>query len=279
MLLQGNMIGHGNLLVDQFLAMDPGDIVEPINGIATKEPAYGLDAIWIKKSQKEEAVFRGYTVVNCATVVVTHLTKLIEEHAFELIGRQEVQELTESLKVNYPKVVEEVIGPEKLNLGEVVKVLQNLLEEKVSIRDLRTIFETLADYCKGIKHPDVLTRYVRIALGRGIIKKYLTPDEKLIVTTLDRGVEDLMASCLQHREDGSTTLQIDPEIAHKLLGGIAKSIEQFQKTGSQPIVLCGSLIRWEFKRLIKRFIPGVAVLAFDELPQGTKTQTLGSITI
>jgi flagellar biosynthesis protein FlhA len=278
-MLKGNKIDNGSLMVDHFLAMDPGDIVEPIEGIKGKEPAYGLDALWIKKGQKEEAIFRGYTVVNCATVVVTHLTKLVEEHAHELLGRQESQNLIDGLKQDYPKVVEEVLGPDRLSLGEVVRVLQNLLEEKVSIRDLRTIFEVLADYCKGLKHPDVLTRYVRIGLGRGIIKKYLTLDDKLIVTTLDRGVEDLLVSGLQHREDGSTTLQIDPEIAHRLLNNVAKGMELFQNTGTQPIILCGSLIRWEFKRLLKRFIPGAVVLAFDELPQGTKTQTLGTITL
>ena len=133
-LLKGNVIGQGNLMVDYFLAMDPGDIIEPIDGVPGKEPAYGLDAIWIKGSQKEEATFRGYTVVNCATVIVTHLTKLIEEHGYELLGRQESQMLIDGLRDEYPKVVEEVLGPDRLALGDVVKVLQNLLEENVSIR-------------------------------------------------------------------------------------------------------------------------------------------------
>lgn len=279
LLLRGNVIGRGNLMVDYFLAMDPGDIPDPIRGIPTKEPAYGLDALWIKASQKEDAAFRGYTVVNSATVIVTHLTKLIEENAHDLLGRQEVQHLVDGIKQEYPKVVEEVIGTDRLSLGEVVKVLQNLLEEKVSIRDLTTIFETLADYCRSVKSPEGLTRYVRKALGRGIIKKYLTPDEKLMVVTFDRAVEDLLVSGLQHREDGTTTLQLEPELAHKILHNLAESLQAFQSVGTNPIILCGSLLRWELKQLIKRFIPGITVLAFDELPPGTKSQSIATVSL
>jgi len=278
-LLKGNSIGRGSLMADYYLAMDPGDIVEPIDGIPGREPAYGLEAVWIKPSQKEEASFRGYTVVNCATVIVTHLTKLIEEHAAELLGRQEAQNLIESLKEEAPKVVEEVIGGDRLSLGEVVRVLQNLLAERVSVRDLRTIFETLADYCRTIKNPDMLTRYVRKALGRGIIKKYMTPDDKLVVITLDRAIEDLIVAGLQHRDDGSTSLQLEPEMAQRILNGIAETLEAFQTTGTQPVILCGSLIRWDIRQLVNRFIPGVVVLAFDEIPPGTQTKSIGIVGI
>ena len=278
-LLKGNVIAQGNLMVDYLLAMDPGDVVEPINGVPGKEPAYDLEAIWIKKSQKEEATFRGYTVVNNSTIIVTHLTKIIEEQSASLLGRQEAQNLIDGMKEDYPKVVEEVIGGDRLTLGDVVKVLQNLLEEKVSIRDLLSIFESLADHCKHIRNPEVLTRYVRKAIGRGIIKKYLTDDESLLVITLDRAVEDLLVSGLQHRDDGSTSLQIDPELAQKILDNMAQSLEAFQQTGTQPIILCGSLIRWEIKKLLMRFLPGVVVLAFDEIPTGVKTQSINIITI
>lgn len=278
-LLKGNVIGRGNLMADYLLAMDPGDIIDPLDGIPTKEPAYGLDAIWIKSSQKEEASFRGYTVVNCATVIVTHLTKLIEEYCRELLGRQDVQNLIDSLRSEYPKVVDEVIGADKLSLGDVVKVLQNLLEESVSIRDLLSIFETLADHAKTIKNPEVLTRYVRKSLGRGIIKRYLTPDEELVVASFDRAVEDLIVSGLQHREDGSTSLQLDPSLARQILQNIASSLESFQSTGTTPIILCGSLVRWEIKQLVNRFIPGVVVLAFDEIPVGFRTKNIATIAI
>ena len=278
-LLKGNVIGSGSLMVDYFLAMDPGDVVEPIEGLPGKEPAYGLDAIWVKAGMKEEATFRGYTVVNGSTVIVTHLTKLIEDHAQELLGRQETQNLIDTLREEYPKVVEEVLGPDRLVLGDIVRVLQNLLEEKVNIRDLLSIFESLADHCRTIKNPEVLTRYVRKSLGRGIIRKYLDENNNLTVVTLDRAVEDLMVAGLQHHEDGSTTLRLDPTTAQKILNSIAGALEVFQSQGSQPIVLCGSLMRWELKQLIGRFIPGVIVLAFDEIPPGVKTNAVGMVSI
>ncbi|MBQ49036.1 MAG: flagellar biosynthesis protein FlhA [Zetaproteobacteria bacterium] len=278
-LLKGNSIAKGALMVDYSLAMDPGDVSDPIDGIPGKEPAYGLDATWIKNSQKDEAAFRGYTVVNTATVIVTHLTKIVDDHAAELLGRQEAQSLIDGLKQEYPKVVEEVLSPDRLSLGDIVKVLQNLLAEKVSIRDLLTVFETIGDYCKSIKNPDVLTRYVRKGLGRGIIGKYLSHDEKLLVITLDRAVEDLVVSGIQHREDGSSTLQLEPEIAQQILNSVAAVIDVFQTTGTTPIILCGSLIRWDFRHLIARFVPGVTVLAFDEIPQGVVTESVGVVTI
>lgn len=279
LLLKGNVIGRGSLMADYYLAMDPGDISEPIEGIPGKEPAYGLDAVWIKPSQREEASFRGYTVVNCSTIIVTHLTKLIEEHSSELLGRQEAQNLIDGLKEEAPKAVEEVVGNDRLSLSEVVRVLQNLLVERVSIRDMRTIFETLADHCRHLKNPDLLTRYVRKALGRGIIRKYLTHDDKLVVITLDRAVEDLLVAGLHQREDGSTSLQLEPEIAQRILSRISETLEAFQTTGTQPIILCGSLIRWDIRQLVNRFIPGVVVLAFDEIPAGTQTRSIGIVSI
>ena len=278
-LLKGNIIGKGSLLPDYYLAMDPGDVSEPMDGISTKEPAYGLDAIWIKSNQKDEASFRGYTVVNGATVVVTHLTKLIEDNAHLLLGRQEAQYLVDQLKSTNPKVVEEVIGPDKLTLGDCVKVLQNLLAEKINIRDTLTIFESLADHCKTAKNPDVLTRYVRKALGRGICAKYLSYNEELVVLTLDRAVEDILISGIQYRDDGSSFLQIEPSMAQNILQKIAGSVDKFQDTGTQPILLCGSLVRWELKQLSSRFIPGLVILAFDEIPPDIKTKSVGIVSL
>ena len=278
-LLKGNRIGGGVLMVDYMLAMDSGDVIDPIEGIPGREPAYGLDAIWIKESQKEDASFRNYTVVNCATVIATHLTKIIEENAQNLIGRQEVQNLIDTLKREAPKVVEEVIGADRLSLGDVVKVLQNLLEERVSIRDMLTIFETLADHCKINKNPDSLTRYVRKAMGRGIIRKYLTQDEKLIVVAMDRHVEDLMISRSIQQDDGSKSMDIEPETLKKILDSIAEQVEAFKTTGTQPIILCGAVIRWDLKQILKKFIPGMVVIAFDELPHGCQTQSVGIVTI
>jgi len=278
-LLKGNVIGGGKLYARRHLAMDPGDVMEPIEGIPTKEPAYGLDACWILPSQRDEATFRGYTVVNCSTVIVTHLTKLIGEHCYELIGRQEVHNLVEGLRDEHPKVVEEVISQDRLNLGDVVKILQNLLSESVSIRDLASIFETIADHCKNVRHPDILTKHVRKGLGRGIIKKYLTPDNQLIVANLDRAVEDLLVSGLQHLEDGSTSLNVEPELAQRLLNNIAETMRGFDDTGTVPILMCGSRIRWDLHKLISRFIPGIVILAFDEIGSDIQTKSIGNVTL
>ncbi len=278
-MLKGNVIGKGRLHVRRYLAMDPSDVVDPVDGIKTKEPAYGLDAIWVLPGQRDEATFRGYTVVNCATVIVTHLTKLIQDHAHELIGRQEVHNLVERLKIDAAKVVEEVIASDRLNLGDVVKVLQNLLAEGVSIRDLLTVFETLADHCRGLKHPDALTRYVRKALGRGIIKKYTTQDNHLIAVSLDRAVEDILVQGMIHTEDGGTSLQLEPEIAQRILNNLTEAMKKFETSGTMPILICGARIRWDLRKLIGRFIPGMTVLAYDEIPSDVETKYLGMVTI
>jgi flagellar biosynthesis protein FlhA len=279
LLLRGNVVATGSLMPDFYLAMDPGEIMEPIQGIKTKEPAYGLDGVWIKPSQREEASFRGYTVVNCSTVVVTHLTKVITDHAHELLGRQEVQALVDNLKHDYPKLVEEVLSADRLTLGDIVKILQNLLRESVSIRDLHTTFETLADHARHQKNLEILTRYVRKALGRGIVRKYLGGDNKLHLAVLDRGVEDLLLGSQQHYEDGSTSLNIDADTAHKLLTNISKTVAAFQATGTQPILMCGPSLRWDLYKLVSRFVPGIIVLAFDEIPSDIVTNNVGRVTL
>jgi flagellar biosynthesis protein FlhA len=278
-MLKGNPIASGNLMPDYFMAMAPDEIADPVEGLRTKEPAYGLDAVWIKASQKDEATFRGYTVVNCSTVIVTHLTKVISENCASLLGRQDTQVLIDGLKQKNPKVVEEVIQPDGLALGDVVKIMQNLLAENVSIRDLLTIFETIADHCRTIKHPDALTRHVRKALGRSIVRKYLDAESKLVVCSLDRAVEDLLISGLHQNEDGTTSLNVEPEIAQTLLNNIATGMDKFQASSTMPILLCGSRIRWDIQKLVNRFIPGLTVLAFDEVPQDVKTKNLGIISI
>jgi flagellar biosynthesis protein FlhA len=278
-LLKGNRIGGGFLMIDHHLAMIQEDPIEPLDGHKTVEPAYQLPALWIRSSQKAEAEFRGYTVVNCATVVVTHLAKLIRDHAQELVGRQELSDLVEGMRKTHPKVVEEVIAPDRMSLGDVVKVLQNLLAEGVSIRDLLSVFEALADHCKTVRHPDALTRYARKALTRTIVRQYLTPEDSLVYLTLDRAVEDVLVGGLQVREDGQTSLSIDPELAQRILNNIANSVSSFQTTGTQPVILCGSRIRWDLKKLIGQFIPNVVVIAFDELPPGIQTQSIGIVTL
>jgi flagellar biosynthesis protein FlhA len=279
LLLKGNKIAEGQLLPEYELAMAPDENPSKIEGIPTKEPAYGLDAVWITGNQREDAAFKGYTVVNCSTVIVTHLTKVIQENAENLLGRQEAQTLIERLKEKSPKVVEEVITNDGLTLGGVVKVLHNLLRENVSIRDMLSIFETLADHCKSIKNTDTLTRYVRKSLGRSIVKKLINSKGEVAVVSLDRGTEDLLLSGLQYHEDGSTTLKIDPEIAQRILGSMSQALQAFQKTDNVPVLLCGTQVRWDLKKMVDHFIPGVTVLAFDEIPIDIKTNSLGIVQI
>ncbi|MFK7824197.1 MAG: flagellar biosynthesis protein FlhA [Oligoflexales bacterium] len=278
-LLKGQPIAKGSLLVEHELAMAPEEAFEAIDGLKTKEPAYGLDAYWIKPSQKDEVTFKGYTVVNCSTVIVTHLTKVIQDHAHDLIGRQETQNLIDGLRDKSPKVVEEVLSPEGVNLGTMVKILQNLLKEGVSIRDMLSIFESVADHSKQVKNADILTRFARRALGRGIVRKYLGDQETLFITTLDRAIEDLLVSSIQQHENGSTSLNIEPNLAQKLLNRIAESMGQFERTGTIPLLLCGAQLRWDLKKLIERFIPGLTVLAFDEVPADIKTNNLMTINL
>jgi flagellar biosynthesis protein FlhA len=194
-LIKGVKIAGGQLMAEHYLAMDPGNVSKIVEGVETTEPAFGLPALWITKAQKEEAELAGYTVVDLPTVIATHLTEIIRTHAHELLGRQEAQRLIENFQKNYPKVVEELI-PTILPLGAVVRVLQTLLREQVSIRDLLTIFETLADEGIKTKDAEILTESVRKALARGITKKYTTDDNVVPVLSLDRKVEEVCNSSL-----------------------------------------------------------------------------------
>ncbi|MEO0336821.1 MAG: flagellar biosynthesis protein FlhA, partial [Pseudomonadota bacterium] len=200
-LIKGNKVGGGMLRSDSVMAMDPGNVVDQVDGVPTKEPAFGLDALWINKAQKEEAEIAGYTVVDLPTVMATHLTEILRGHAHEMFGRQEADILIENFKKTHPKVVEDLI-PDGLALGGVVKVLQNLLKEQVSIRDLLTIFETLADESTKSKDPEVLTESVRRGLARGITAKYMSEEGEVPVITLDPHLEEFVANSLIQTEQG-----------------------------------------------------------------------------
>lgn len=276
-LLKGNIVAKGDIVIDHELAMAPDGETEDLPGIKTKEPAYQLDAVWIKKSLKEEATFKGFTVVNSSTVIVTHLSKTIQDHCHELIGRQETQKLIERLKRNYPKVVEETLSPEGLTLGNIVKVTQLLLKEGVSIRDFLSIFETLADLSRTTKNPETLARHVRRTLGRSIVKKITSSDGQLSVATLEKSLEDIISAQLKVSEDGSSKLELDPETAQKFLNKVIESLSKFNELGNIPTLLCGPQIRWNIKKLLDRFIPGINVLSFDEVPGDIETKHIATI--
>ncbi len=274
-LIKGNKVGGGTLRPDSLLAMDPGNVSSEVPGIPTKEPAFGLEALWISKSQKEEAEMAGYTVVDLPTVMATHLTEMIRAHSHELFGRQEADKLIENFKKNYPKVVQDLI-PDILTLGQVVKVLQNLLKEQVSIRDLVTIFETLADEGSRNKDTEMLTEAVRKALSRGITHKYVSEDGQLSVMTLAPETEELIANSLLQTDQG-VQLVMDPMQAQDILQKISQLVEVHPEIAGQPILLTSPTARRHIAKLTHRFLPQVIVLSHNEVSSDAKVQSVGQV--
>ncbi|MCC2677559.1 MAG: flagella-associated protein [Pseudobdellovibrio sp.] len=275
LLVKGNKVGGGMLRSDALLAMDPGQTSGKVDGVPTKEPAFGLDALWISPSQREKAELVGYTVVDLPTVMATHITELIRSHAHELLGRQEAQTLIDNFKKTHPKVVEDLI-PDALSLGGVVKVLQNLLREGVSIRDLLTIFETLADEAGRTKDLDLLTESVRKQLSRSITAKYAGEQGEVSVMTFDSRLEEMVASALLQTEQG-VQLVMDPQSASRMISNIAQQIESHPEIASQPILLTSPTVRRHIFKLVSRFIPQLIVLSHNEITADVKVQSVASV--
>ncbi|MFZ7125694.1 MAG: flagellar biosynthesis protein FlhA [Desulfobacterales bacterium] len=274
-LLRGNEIARGELMLNHFLAMDPGDARGHLDGVSTQEPTYGLPAVWIKASAKEKAISDGFTVVDLATVMTTHLSDIITRHAHELIGRQEVQQLLDQVRRTSPKVIEELV-PNLMPLGGVVKVLQNLLREQVPIRDLPAILEALADWAAMTKDVDVLTEHARQSLSRTIVKQYAGADARLPVAVVDQGIESAVAEAIQRTDHGSY-MAMDPRLMEKIVKALGRHIETFMQMNSQPVVLCSAQIRSHFKKLIDRFVPNLVVLSYDEVMQNVQIQSIGTV--
>ncbi len=274
-LIKGNEVAEAELMIDYLLAMDPGDAKKPIEGIPTTEPAFNLPALWIPASRKEEAQFAGYSVVDLSTVIATHLTEVIKSYAYEFLGRQEVQKLLDNLAKTAPKTVEELMA--SLSLGQVQKVLQNLLKERVSIRDLLTIAETLADYAPMSKDPEVLTEYCRQRLARSIVKSLLGPGVKdLHVLTLDPAVEDVITAGIQQTEHG-TYLSLDPDKVQAILNGINAQMDNFTKLTQPPVILCSPVVRRHLRKVVERFLPNLVVLSHNELVPELNVHALGVV--
>ncbi len=271
-LLKGNEVAKGELMTNYYLAMNPNAIEEKIDGIPTQEPTYGLPALWIKEDVKEHALTKGFTVVDLATVLTTHLSEIVKQHCHEMLGRQDVQQLLDSLKETHPKVVEELV-PNLLPLGGVVRVLQNLLREQVPIRDLLEICETLADWAPVTKDLDILTEHVRHALARTTTKMYQTPEGNIAAITLGHSLESAITGALQQTDHG-TFLSLDPHIAQQMMNSLAESLEKLSSLHYQPVVMCSAQIRYHVKRLIDRFMPRVAVLSYDEILSNIEIQSL-----
>ncbi|GAB4165773.1 MAG: flagellar biosynthesis protein FlhA [Geothermobacteraceae bacterium] len=275
-LLKGVRVGVGEVFPGQYLAMDPGTATEPIQGIETTEPAFGLPAIWITEDKKDRAQLAGYTVVDCATVVGTHLSEVIKKHAHELLGRQEVQNLLSTLSKTYPKLVEELV-PDILNTGLIMRVMQNLLRENVSIRDIRTILETMADHAGTSQDPVYLTEQVRSALGRSISLRYAQDGQNLNLITFDREIEETIHNAIQHTSDGSY-LALDPGTAHRIVESLNQSISSVAQ-GGQPVLLTAPTIRPHVKRLTERYLPHLVVLSHNEIAPDMMVRSLGTVSL
>ncbi|MDX2494454.1 MAG: flagellar biosynthesis protein FlhA [Desulfuromusa sp.] len=273
--LKGVKIGGGELLPGHFLAMNPGTATEVIKGVETVEPAFNLPAVWISEDKKERAQISGYTVVDNTTVVATHLSELIKTHGHELLGRQETQNLLDNLGNEYPKLVEELV-PALLSLGVVMRVLQNLLREGVSIRDLRTILETLADWAPVVQDPDQLTENVRAILARSISNSYSDDGQVLEVMTFDRNVETQIQEALHSTEQGAY-LALEPGFAQGLINSLTKALQN--AAGATPVLLCTPAIRLHVKRLTERYLPSLAIISHNEIAPHLKVRSIGTVTV
>ena len=274
LLVRGARVG-GSELTGQYLAMDSGSVTAKFEGNITREPVFGLPAVWIRSEDRDRAQSFGYTVVDSTTVVATHVSEIVKRYSHELIGRQELQQLLDNVAVTAPKVVDELI-PNLLNLGTVLRVVKSLLKEGVSIRDMRTILESLADYASLTKDPDVLTEFVRQGLGRFIVDQYKLEDDILLLVTIDRDVEDIIAEAIQPSDQGNY-LAIEPAVAQQIISSIRNMAERFSSSGAQPVLLASPSIRRHVRKLIERFVPHMAVLSHNEIPQNIKIQSLGVV--
>ena len=275
LLLKGVEITRGELMPGYWLAITPEEKGVIIKGMQTKEPAFGLPAVWVNEKEKENIQAKGVVVVDCATIITTHLTEIIKSHADELLGRDEVRSLVDNLAIIYPKVVEELV-PSVIQIGTLQKVLQRLLKERVSVRDLLTILETLADYVPITKNVDLLTSYVRQALARTISKQYKDDRGNISVVMLSPEIEDRISSAIQHTEHESYLIA-DPNLIQKIIGNLQKFVGTFTTRGLQPIVLCSPKTRIHVKKVLERFFPNIIVLSHNEITHDVNISSLGMV--
>jgi len=274
-LIKGNEVASAEILIDHYLAMDPGDAKHRIQGVETREPAFNLPALWVPALHKDEAVLAGYTVVDPSTVIATHLTEVFKRHLPEFLGRQEVQTLLDNLAKRAPKAVEDLV-PGAMTIGGVQKVLQNLVKEGVSIRDLLTVAETMADYGASVKDPDQLTEYVRSRMGRTIVKPYLTSEGALPILNLTPKVEGAIQESVRQTDRG-TYLAMEPGLAQRIIQAIQRALDKALVHEGQPVLLTTPLVRPHMAQLLSRFIPNLPVISQAEIPAEIKLQSLANI--
>lgn len=273
-MLMGVLAADGEVFPDKELAINPGQVFGEIKGIATKDPTFGLDAVWIDPSDQDQAQVLGYTVVDASTVVATHISQIIQDYAYELFGHDEAQQLIDKLKQSSPKLVEELI-PDKLSLATLVKVLQNLLQEKVSIRDVRTILETLAEKAPVSQNPNDLTIEVRAALGRFIVQDLVGNDGQLKVITLEPSLEQLLLQATQGAPEGQ--LAIEPGLAERLHNTLKEESQKIEIEGQVPVLLVAPQIRAQLARLFRFSLPSLAILAYSEVPENRQISVVANV--
>ncbi len=273
--LKGVEVAGGELMMGHYLAITNDEKDARIAGIKTREPAFGLPALWVPESQKEDAQAKGYVIVDPATVITTHLTEMIKAQADELLGRQEVQSLVDNLATHYPKIVEELV-PKVIPIGVLQRVLQRLLKERVSIRDLFAILETLADYITITKNVDILTGYVRQGLSRTITRQYQDQEGNVNVMMLSPNIEDTISQSIQHTEMESF-VSPDPNMVKRLIASLQKGMAHFEATGLNPIILCSPVVRSHLRKILEKFIPNVVVLAHNEITRDVNIKSFGVV--
>jgi len=274
--IKGEEVARGEVLVDYFLALDPGNSTGPIEGIDTIEPAYEIPGKWITESQREMAEVYGYTVIDSLSVIVTHMSEIIKRHIHELVSRQDINVLLQNVSKSNSAIVDDVI-PNVISISDLQKILMNLLKEGIPIRDMESILETLGDHGVSIKDTDMLTEYVRQKLKRTITRKY-TDGNSIKVISLDQGIENAILNSAK-KSDHGTYLAIEPQVVQKIVEGVTEQIEKFKELIHQPIILTSPIVRIYFKRLIDQFLPNLTVLSFNEIDTNIQIQAIGIIQI
>lgn len=274
--IKGIQVTEGEILFDHYMAMNPGYVEEEITGIPTFEPSFHLPAIWITESQRERAEGLGYTVVDPPSIIATHLTEVIRTHIAELLTRQDVQNLIDNVKENNPVLIDELV-PKLLSIGEIQKVLQNLLAEGISIRDLLTIFETLADHASTSRDTDVLTEYTRQALKRAISSRYFMPNEATSVITLDPNIEQEIMSSVKQTEQGAY-LTLDPERTKLIMSSVETEIAKLENLGKNPIIVTSPIVRMYFKKMTEDYFKDLIVVSYNEIDSNVELQSVGMVT-
>jgi flagellar biosynthesis protein FlhA len=275
-LIKGVEIGGSSLQVGKLMAMDPGDIEEKMEGEEFVEPVFGLKAIWIEASDRDAAERKGYTVVDCPTIIATHLTEIIKRHASDILGRQEVQQIIDSIKADYPAVVDELITEKKMSIGEVQRVLQNLLRERVSIRNIVTILETLASYVDYTKDVGILTEYVRSAFSRQICLEHVDKDNVLSVITVDPEIENIIRNSIHEDPIEGRVVGLDPETHSRIMESLVDAYNKARNLGLTPIYLVSPHIRSVTFSLLEREVPDPIVLSYNEVATNIRVNVITS---